>query len=114
MRRAFFLVTLGLLAASPALAGDDGWNDCRTKPTPRCLADLAFTIGKTLPEQEASRYKMAEQQSKQNLRDGLGQLLSDDIHHLSTVEQVGHLADLGDFAHARALAEQLLIGIFPR
>jgi len=106
MRRAFFLVTLGLLAASPALAGDDGWNDCRTKPTPRCLADLAFTIGKTLPEQEASRYKMAEQQSKQNLRDGLGQLLSDDIHPLSIVEQIGHLAELGDLARARALLAQ--------
>lgn len=106
MRRVLVLVTLGLLSSPPALAGDGGWNDCSTKPTPRCLADLAFTIGKTLPEQDAARYKIAEQQSKKNLHASLGDLLNDSIHPLSPVEQIGHLAELGDIPHARALLAQ--------
>jgi hypothetical protein len=102
MRRMVLLASLCLLSSAPAWA-EDGWDACRAKPSARCLADLAFSIGKTLPDQDASRWKLAEQQSKDNLREGLNQVLSNDARPPSAAEQIAHLADLGNFSQARAL-----------
>jgi|GEM_PF-2337044 len=106
MRSTCLLLTLGLLVSAPAWSTEDGWNDCRANPNARCLANLAFTIGKTLPEQDAARYKLAEEQSKQNLRDGLGQLLAEGQRPLTAADHISHLAELGDMAKARALLGQ--------
>lgn len=107
MRTPRLLLTIGLLAApfavNPALGADDGFNACHAKPTAQCLADMAFAVGQTLPEQEAARYRLAAEQSKQNLKDGLDQLLAQGGRPLSVADHVSHYADLGDFAKARAL-----------
>lgn len=107
MRTTRLLMALCFLAAAlPAEAGDNGTsgtNACQAKPTAQCLAGMAFAIGETLPDQEAARYRLAQERAKQDLKGGLEGLLTQGDRPLSVADHVSHFAALGDFAKARAL-----------